>query len=344
MKNKISPVSRALLIAAAAVLSLSLFVPVWSIYLDAPQYPEGLRLQIWANKISGDVDIINGLNHYIGMKTLHTKDFIEFTVLPYIIAAYAVLFLISAAIGKRKILYGAMAAFVVFGIVAMVDFWRWEYNYGHNLDPNAAIIVPGMAYQPPLIGFKQLLNFGAYSIPDIGGWLFVVAGVLLVIAIIIELRSIRKMKKGIPSALLLVAGLFIASCNNQGPQPLTLHKDACTFCKMSISDGKFGAELITTKGRIYKFDDLGCMFGYMASLEAESIGKIYVNDFQKNNELIEATTAWYIQNETLKSPMNGNIAAFATKEQALQYATQHDATVLSWNALSKTVHQPVSMQ
>ena len=61
----------------------------------------------------------------------------------------------------------------------MYDFWRWEYNYGHNLNPDAAIIVPGMAYQPPLIGFKQLLNFGAYSMPDIGGWIFVSAGALV---------------------------------------------------------------------------------------------------------------------------------------------------------------------
>ena len=71
--------------------------------------------------------------------------------------------------------------FVVFGIVAMIDFWRWEYNYGHNLNPDAPIIVPGMAYQPPLIGFKQLLNFGAYSIPAIGGFLFVGVGIILVV-------------------------------------------------------------------------------------------------------------------------------------------------------------------
>ena len=76
----------------------------------------------------------------------------------------------------------SLVAFIIFGIVAMVDFWIWEYNYGHDLDPNAAIKVPGMAYQPPLIGFKQLLNFGAYSIPDIGGWLFIGAGVLMVAA------------------------------------------------------------------------------------------------------------------------------------------------------------------
>jgi hypothetical protein len=53
----------------------------------------------------------------------------------------------------------------------MIDFWLWEYDYGHNLNPNAPIIVPGMSYQPPLLGFKQLLNFGAYSYPDVGGWI-----------------------------------------------------------------------------------------------------------------------------------------------------------------------------
>ncbi|HQE13220.1 MAG TPA: hypothetical protein PLQ78_10750, partial [Flavipsychrobacter sp.] len=67
MNNKISARSKWLLFIAAAALVVSLFVPLWSIYLDAPQYPEGLSLQIWANKIAGDVDIINGLNHYIGM-------------------------------------------------------------------------------------------------------------------------------------------------------------------------------------------------------------------------------------------------------------------------------------
>ena len=82
--------------------------------------------------------------------------------------------------------------FVAFGTLAMIDFWRWEYNYGHNLDPSAAIIVPGMAYQPPLLGFKQLLNFGAYSIPDIGGWFLLISGVLMGTAVFIELRRNRK--------------------------------------------------------------------------------------------------------------------------------------------------------
>jgi copper chaperone NosL len=186
MKNNISLVSRLLLLVAAAFLVVSIFVPIWRIELDAPQYPEGLAMLIYANKLGGDVEIINGLNHYIGMQTLHAENFIEFTVLPYIIGAFALLFLLTAIIAKKKMLYVTFVSFALFGVLAMVDFWRWEYNYGHNLDPHAAIVVPGMAYQPPLIGFKQLLNFGAYSIPALGGWLFVACGAIALVLVLLE--------------------------------------------------------------------------------------------------------------------------------------------------------------
>jgi len=182
MKKTNSNFTRIILFVSAAFLVGCLFVPLWRIDLDAPQYPEGLRLLLYAGKVAGDVEIINGLNHYIGMKTLHTDDFLEFTILPYLIIGFSLLFLWSGIKNTRKMLTISLVSFIIFGIVAMVDFWIWEYNYGHDLDPNAAIKVPGMAYQPPLIGFKQLLNFGAYSIPDIGGWLFIGAGVLMVAA------------------------------------------------------------------------------------------------------------------------------------------------------------------
>lgn len=328
---KIVFLSRVLIIAAAVALLLSLFVPIWSIYLNAPQYPEGLRLQIWANKIAGDIDIINGLNHYIGMKTLHSKDFIEFTLLPYIICFYIILFVWAAVTGKRKMLNIIFGAFVLFGVVAMIDFWKWEYDYGHNLDPNAAIKVPGMTYQPPLIGFKQLLNFGAYSVPDIGGWLFVGAGILLLIAVV---KESRRPKRSRPRALVLLFALtavWFSSCVSTTPQPVRLNKDACDFCKMTISDGRFVAELITGNGRVYKFDDLGCLLHYVQEKGGENIRKFYVADFRKNNVLVDATTAWFIQDEALKSPMGGNIAAYSTKEAAEKEA----ATVLSWNELDQ---------
>ena len=82
-----------------------LFVPMWRIDLVAPQYPEGLKLLIYPDKLAGNVDIINGLNHYIGMKTLHTGDFLEFTILPYIIGFFAAAFILVAVIGRKKITY-----------------------------------------------------------------------------------------------------------------------------------------------------------------------------------------------------------------------------------------------
>ena len=210
-ENKLGTLSKVLLIVAAALLVTSIFTPIWRIELDAPQYPEGLALLIYANKLAGDVDIINGLNHYIGMKTLHAEEFIEFTVLPYIIGFYALFSFLVVFINKKKALYILFAAFVLFGIVAMVDFWRWEYNYGHNLDPNAAIIVPGMAYQPPLIGFKQLLNFGAYSIPDIGGWLFIASGLLMGISFTVESKILKRFKKSKSVTPILVVS-FLGVC------------------------------------------------------------------------------------------------------------------------------------
>ncbi|SDC06300.1 nitrous oxide reductase accessory protein NosL [Niabella drilacis] len=343
MKQKISSRSKLLLVVAALLLAVSLFVPIWAIYLDAPQYPEGLQLQIWASRIAGDIDIINGLNHYIGMRTLRSNDFVEFTVLPYLIAVYAILFMITAFAGRKKWLYFLLGAFLLFGIVAMVDFWKWEYDYGHNLDPNAAIRVPGMAYQPPLIGAKQLLNFHAYSIPDIGGWLFISAGVLLAAAAILESRLPgRAHKNKVPTAVAALTILMLNSCGSSGPEPIHLHHDACDFCKMSISDGRFAAELITTKGRVYKFDDLGCMIRYAAATPSQLVQHYYVSDFTNDHQLTDATTAWYVQNEALRSPMAGNTAAFAGRDAATAYGAQNQATVISWEVLYKTIQQKMA--
>ncbi|MDD2985303.1 hypothetical protein [Flavobacterium sp.] len=180
--------SKVMLLIVGLLFIASLFMPLWRIELDAPQYPEGLTLQLHANKIAGDVDIINGLNHYIGMATLHTENFFEFTILPYIFGAFALIALVLIFVNNRKAVLGFLVTYVLFIILSAIDFYRWNYEYGHNLDPNAAIIVPGMAYQPPLIGFKQLLNFGAFSIPDTGGWLLAGAGLLLALIVLKEFK------------------------------------------------------------------------------------------------------------------------------------------------------------
>ena len=184
--------TRILLVICGIGLIASIFVPLWAIYLEAPQYPEGLGMFLHANKITGDYEIINGLNHYIGMKTIHQEDFWEFKVLPYALVFFALLCFLAAFLNKKRWLYIVAALFLVFGIAFMVDFWLWEYDYGHNLDPNAAIVVPGMSYQPPLLGFKQLLNFGAYSYPDIGGWIMFGVAIILLILAFIEFKNSKK--------------------------------------------------------------------------------------------------------------------------------------------------------
>jgi copper chaperone NosL len=192
--SKISLLSKVLLFFTALLFVGALFVPMWRIELEAPQYPEGLVLQLHANKIGGDVAVINGLNHYIGMATLHTENFFEFAILPYIFGAFAAIALVLIFIARKKPVLIFLFSYVAFVVLAAVDFYRWNYEYGHNLDPNAAIVVPGMAYQPPLLGYKQLLNFGAYSIPDTGGWMLVLAGILLAIIIVVEYQIFRKVK------------------------------------------------------------------------------------------------------------------------------------------------------
>jgi copper chaperone NosL len=180
MNPKMTGVMKLATVCCSLMMIAVLFFPIWKIDFTAPQYPEGLVLKIHANKLGGDVDIINGLNHYIGMKHLDAEKFIEFKALPIIIIGFAVLGLVTLLINRRKVFNAWVILFVIIAIVSMADFYRWEYDYGHDLDPTAAIQVPGMAYQPPLIGFKKLLNFTVYSIPDIGGWIFISIGVILV--------------------------------------------------------------------------------------------------------------------------------------------------------------------
>lgn len=313
MKMQLTGTVRGLMFVCAVMLLVVLFVPLWQIELSAPQYPEGLILLIYPHKLGGNVDIINGLNHYIGMKTLHTGDFIEFTVLPYIIGFFALFAAITGISGNRKMLAVFFWLFVCFGMLAMYDFWRWEYNYGHDLNPEAAIIVPGMAYQPPLIGFKQLLNFGAYSIPDTGGWLFFLVGLVSGTAFVLTLKKAKVAGRN-PAMLLFYAGLLLlgTSCK-VGPEAIKIGVDNCHFCKMTISDNRFGGEILTSKGRVYKFDDSHCLRAFMKTAEVSpsAIKDIYLVNFEEPHELLNTSTALLWQSSGIRGPMGGDMVACA---------------------------------
>lgn len=168
-----TPRTRLLLGLALVVGLAALVLPLWEVRLGAPQYPEGLGLRIYAHTVGGlkpnDLDNINGLNHYIGMKTITPDAIPELKIMPWVIVALLGAGGVIAARGSRRALGAWLVVFALLGAVGLWDFWRWEHDYGHNLDMDQAIIiVPGMTYQPPLIGSKQLLNFTATAWPGLG--------------------------------------------------------------------------------------------------------------------------------------------------------------------------------
>jgi len=330
-----SQLARALLLLCGLALVLVLFTPIWRIDLTAPQYPEGLFLHIYANKLAGNVDIINGLNHYIGMKTLHTDDFVEFKVLPGIIVFFSVFFILAAIVARRKVTNILFILFVTFGVLAMVDFWRWEYDYGHNLNPDAAIIVPGMAYQPPLIGFKQLLNFGAYSVPDIGGWIFISVGAILLFVVVREWKT-RKQHKGHPIKAAIGLVLLLSSCTTDAPS-IRLGKDHCASCEMTISDKRFGGAIVTKKGKVYKFDDPQCLKAFVrdGKIEQKNVSETWFVNFNEPHDFIAPEKAFFLQSPALKSPMNGNIAAFSDEESREKTFQSYYGNFISWEEMQK---------
>ena len=315
-------------------LIAAIILPIWRIELAAPQYPEGLELKIFANKLGGNVDIVNGLNHYIGMKTLHADDFPEFTILPYILGFFAASCFIVAISGKKKLLYALLGLYLLFAILAMADFWRWEYDYGHNLDPTAAIQVPGMSYQPPLIGYKKLLNFGAYSVPDIGGWLMTAAGAILAICTVLSWRK-KYAKVAQPAMAAGLVLLLFSSCSN-GPVPIKVGADNCYNCKMSIADARFGAEVLSKKGKAWKFDDLHCLVAFLKSgeLKQEAIHEVYFVRFDGGHELLPSAKAILLQSERLRTPMGSNIVAFEGKPGLDEAGKQFGGKEITWKELN----------
>ncbi len=168
-----------ILMIVGALLLLPLFVlPLWNITLEAPQYPTPLGMNIYINKIvdanPNDVKNINLMNHYVGMKKIpaHLK---EFDVFPFVIIGMAILGVLIGFFGNHKLYLAWFILAAILGIAGMYDFYLWEYDYGHTLSPKAIIKFTNedgtpMAYQPPLLGTKKILNFTAHSYPRSGAF------------------------------------------------------------------------------------------------------------------------------------------------------------------------------
>lgn len=128
---------------------------------------------------------------------------------------------------------------------------------------------------------------------------------------------------------------LLISCGKKEAEPIKLNSDGCEFCKMKISDGKFGAEIITAKGRIYKFDDMHCMINYHKENNTTQIQSFFIHDYNQDNTLIAAESAYYVKGGEINSPMRGNIIAVQTVEEATQMAEKFKANPISWSEIIK---------
>ena len=131
--------------------------------------------------------------------------------------------------------------------------------------------------------------------------------------------------------LIILLAAFTYGCTVE-PEPLVYGTDACHTCKMTLMDPKFGAEIVTKKGKVFKFDDVNCMLGfYHADFEEQgNIAHLLVVNFAQPTKLIDATNSWYLKSELIKSPMASGTAAFATQEEYSPYKKEWKAILMSW--------------
>ncbi len=205
--------SKIIMMLGSLLLGALFYFPLWKITLVAPQYPEPLGLNIHINKLSdgdqfNDVNNIDLLNHYIGMHHLPTKRnvkkgvveaFDEFIYMPIIVGLMIVLGIVFGFIGKKKLYAFWLGLLAILGTLGIYDFYSWLQKYGSELDPNAILKMTDpktgelMAYNPPIFGFKQMLNFEVYSYPATGAYFIFVAIIFILAAYIMTSKETKSL-------------------------------------------------------------------------------------------------------------------------------------------------------
>lgn len=180
--------SRLFVVLGGLLLVPALMLPLWKLTLISNQFPEGLILKIYAQKLEGvktqnrdDLKEINALNHYIGMKPLREEDFTEFKWIPFVIGGTLLLALRAAVLGKMSKLVDLLVLFSYFGLFSLWSFYSKLYLYGHDLDPTAAVKVE--PFTPPMFGHQTMANFEVYSYPAVGSLCMALVPLLLIAAV-----------------------------------------------------------------------------------------------------------------------------------------------------------------
>lgn len=187
-----------LLMIVGPLLMLGLFVfPLWNITLEAPQYPIPLGMNIHINKFTDvhefDIKNINLMNHYVGMKYI-PESIPEFKIFPAVILIMVVLGVLIGIKGDKRWYLVWFVLMSILGAAGIYDFYLWEYDYGHNLDPKAIMNFKNpdgspMGFQPPLLGTKHILNFIAHSYPRAGAYMMITGMLLTLVAFFVAKKE-----------------------------------------------------------------------------------------------------------------------------------------------------------
>jgi copper chaperone NosL len=195
---------RQLLLAAAALTLAAVFLPLWGMTLVSTQYPEGLRMIVFAGRIVGDIAELNALNHYVGMIPISDAFFSELRLLPL---GFAVVAAACAAAGFLRRRWVAAAPLALMVGLAAGGFWTMQrrlYQFGHDLDPMAAIQID--PFTPPMLGDNQIAQFATYAYFDWGTILPLVAGVLVALVLAADLTGRPPVATRSATPLLRTAG------------------------------------------------------------------------------------------------------------------------------------------
>lgn len=133
---------------------------------------------------------------------------------------------------------------------------------------------------------------------------------------------------------LILISVFLVSCEI-APKPIEYGSDNCEYCKMTIVDRQHASEIVTEKGRAYKFDAIECMINYDNEYLDQPVALYLVSDFKAPGKLIDATTATYLISPKISSPMNANLSAFNSKEAANQTKKEFGGEIYSWDSTKK---------
>jgi copper chaperone NosL len=183
-RGDISSVSRVLLVVIGLALLPAMTLPVWNITLHAPQYPEGLALTIYPNRLAGDLHEINILNHYIGMEEIRPDEFREFIFIPFFILRFFGFAVLAALVARMPIAAIGYLDFSLFGAVMLYDFQTWLTRFGQGLAQGAPLAIE--PFSPSFFGSTMVGQFEVTSYPGVGGVIMIVAGLLGPVVLVYE--------------------------------------------------------------------------------------------------------------------------------------------------------------